>query len=66
MKKIKDKISSFHYKVDFSNDVKSFVIAIYKKCYGLLLHNKYVLIVSFFLVWLWNHCNAKIRVFNQI
>jgi hypothetical protein len=23
-------MSSFHYKVDFSNDVKSFVIAVYK------------------------------------
>jgi len=37
-------MSSFHYKVDFSNDTRWMIIA-YKKCYGLLLHNKHVLIV---------------------
>jgi hypothetical protein len=37
---------SLHYKVDFSSDAKSFVI-VHKKCYGLLLHSKHVLIIFF-------------------
>jgi len=45
---------SFHYMVDFLSDVRSFII-VHKKCYELLLHDKYVLIVDFFpsmIVWL--------------
>jgi predicted lactoylglutathione lyase len=32
---------SFHYNMDFKNDVTSFVI-VHKNNYGLLLHNKHV------------------------
>jgi hypothetical protein len=39
---------SFHYKVNFSSDVR-FSIIVHKKFYGLLLHSKHVLIVDFFL-----------------
>jgi len=56
---------SFHNKVDFSSDVKSFVI-VHKKCYGLLIHSKHVLIVDFFLGMIVRYCNVKIKVSNQI
>jgi hypothetical protein len=56
---------SFHNKVDFSSDVKSFVI-VYKKCYGFLLHSKHVLIVDFFPGMIVRYCNVKIKVFDQV
>jgi hypothetical protein len=39
---------SFHYKVDFSSDVKSSHVIVHTKCCELLLHSKNVLIVDFF------------------
>jgi hypothetical protein len=56
---------SFYNKVDFSSDVKSFVI-VHKNCYGFLLHSKHVLIVDFFLGMSVRYCNVKIMVYNQI
>jgi len=45
IKKIEDKMSSFHYKVDFSNDT-IWMIVFHKKCCGFLLHSKHILIID--------------------
>jgi len=52
---------SFHYKVDFSIDIR-WMIIVHKKCYGLLLHSKHVLIVDFFSF----NMIVKIKFSNQI
>jgi hypothetical protein len=58
--KIEDKMPSFHYKVDFSSDTK-WMIIVHKKCYGLLLHIKHVLIINLFSLY---DCEAIISL-NQ-
>jgi len=58
-------MSSFHYKVNFWNDITSWVI-VRKFFMNFYYITNICEMLNFFLVWLWGYCNAKINIYKQV